>query len=157
MVVWWTMLVEPFDIVIRFGCLAECGSCAAWRHDTVKLMTIAHDLFKLNVETIPRDGPHHEWTNVMVLAFVLSNQGWCQLFGGDGQKLLLATMPGSWWRNGWFGLKKWTQTSTKIPLESSLQRLPIGVIKTWWLRCEIIQKRKVQNSAASMSFWLCPD
>jgi hypothetical protein len=50
-----------------------------------------------------------------------------------------AAMPGFWWGNGWFGLKNWTQMSTKIPLESSLQRLFIGFIKTWWFLCEIKQ------------------
>jgi hypothetical protein len=30
----------------QFGHLAECGSCAVWRHDAVKPMTIAHNLLK---------------------------------------------------------------------------------------------------------------
>ncbi len=46
MVVWWTMLVKLFDIVIRFSHLAECCSCALWHHDAAKLMPIAHNLLK---------------------------------------------------------------------------------------------------------------
>jgi hypothetical protein len=43
-------------------------------------------------------------------------------------------------------------------IKNSLQRLSIGVIKTWLFLCEIIQFfLKVQNSAADISFWLCPD
>jgi hypothetical protein len=68
-------------------------------------------------------------------------------------------MPVFWRRNGWFGVKFWTSALTKIPLESSLQRLSIGAIKTWWFYCEMIQYLfyKVQNSAGSDSFWLCLD
>ena len=40
------MLVEPFDVVIRGGHLAECGSGAMLRHNAVKLMPIMHDLLK---------------------------------------------------------------------------------------------------------------
>ncbi len=54
------MSVEPFDVVIRVGHLAECCSCAVRRHNAVKFMTIMHNPLKLNVETIPSDGPHHE-------------------------------------------------------------------------------------------------
>jgi hypothetical protein len=51
------------------------------------------------------------------------------LVGGDGQNLLLAAMPGFWRGNGWLGYKNLTQMSTKIPLQSSFQRLSIGVKK----------------------------
>ncbi len=40
------MKVEPFDVVIRVGHLADCGSCAVRRHDAVILMTIMHNLLK---------------------------------------------------------------------------------------------------------------
>ncbi len=40
------MLVEPFDVVISIGHLAEGGSCAVQRHDAVKSMTIIDDLLK---------------------------------------------------------------------------------------------------------------
>ncbi len=40
------MLVEPFDVVIRGGHLAECGSGAMLRHNAVKSMPIMHDLLK---------------------------------------------------------------------------------------------------------------
>ena len=52
-----------------------------------------------------------------------------EFLGGDGQNLLLAAMPVFWRGNGWFGVKLWTPTLTKIPLESSLQWLSIGAIK----------------------------
>ncbi len=45
-VIFRTMLVEPFDIVIRVGHLKEYGSCAVWCYNAVKLMTIAHNLLK---------------------------------------------------------------------------------------------------------------
>ncbi len=114
---------------------------------------------KLNIETIPSKGPHHEWINGMVIALALPHWGWYELLGGDGQNLLLAAMPGFWRGNGWFGVNFWTQTPTKIPLESSFQRRSINLIKTWWFQFEIIQYLfyKVLNSADSMSFWLCPD
>jgi hypothetical protein len=51
------------------------------------------------------------------------------VFFGGRQKLELAATLGSRWENGWFGIKFQTQTSTKIPLESSDQGLSIGVIK----------------------------
>jgi hypothetical protein len=78
---------------------------------------------------------------------------------GMDKKLLLAAMPVFWRGNGWFGVKFWTPTLTKIPLESSLQRLSFGAIKTWWFHCEMIRYKfyKVQNSAGRDSFWLCPD
>jgi hypothetical protein len=43
----------------------------------------------------------------------------------------LLAMAGSRWEIGLFGVKFWTQTSTKIPLESSDQELLIGVIQIW--------------------------
>jgi hypothetical protein len=43
-----------------------------------------------------------------------------------------------WRGNGWFGVKFWTPTSTKILLESSLQQLSIGAIIKWWFHCEMI-------------------
>ncbi len=146
---WWTMTVEPFDVVIRVGHLAECGSCAVWGHNAVKSM---------NAENIPSDGPHHEWINGIVIALALPNWGWYEFLGGDGQNLLLAAMPGLWRENGWFGNKNWTKMSTSILLESSFQRLSIGV-KTLWFVCVNIQHYflKVQTIAASMSFLLCPD
>ncbi len=68
-------------------------------------------------------------------------------------------MPVFWRGNGWFGVKLWTPTSTKIPLESSLQWLSIGAIKTWQFYFEMIRYKfyKVHNSAGSDSFWLRPD
>jgi hypothetical protein len=94
---------------------------------------------KLNIETISTKGPYHEWINGMVIALVLPNSARYELLGGDGQNLSLAAMPGFWRGNGWFGVNFWTPTSTKIPLESSFQRLSIDVIKTWWFYCKIIQ------------------
>jgi hypothetical protein len=120
---WWTMTVEPFDVVIRVGHLAECGfvQCdITMQSNQWQICTI---YLKLNVETISSDGPHHEWINGMVIALALPNWGQYEFLGGDGQNLLLA---------GWFGVNFWTQTSTKIPLESSFQRLSIDAIKTWW-------------------------
>jgi hypothetical protein len=72
---------------------------------------------------------------------------------------MLLAMAGSGGQNSWFGVKFQTQTSTNIPLESSDQRLSIVVIKMQLFYCEIIpyQFLKVQNVAASDSFWLCPD
>ncbi len=54
------------------------------------------------------------------------------------QKLMLLAIAGSRWENVWFGVKFQTQTSTKIPLESSDQGLSIGVIKMQKFHCEII-------------------
>jgi hypothetical protein len=52
---------------------------------------------------------------------------------------MLLAIAGSGGQNSWFGVKFQTQTSTKIPLESSNQGLSIGVIKTQWFQyCEII-------------------
>ncbi len=48
---------------------------------------------------------------------------------GHRKKLMLLAMAGSRWEIVSFGVNFWTQTSTKIPLESSDQGLPIGVIK----------------------------
>jgi hypothetical protein len=72
---------------------------------------------------------------------------------------MLLAIAGSGGENSWFGVKFQTQTSTKIPFESSDQGLSINVIKTQWFYCEIILYSflKVQNIAGSDSFWLCPD
>jgi hypothetical protein len=43
---WGNMLVQPFDVVIRGGHLAECGSGAMWHHNAVKSMPIMHNLLK---------------------------------------------------------------------------------------------------------------
>jgi hypothetical protein len=51
---------------------------------------------------------------------------------------MLLAIAGSGGQNSWFGVKVQTQTSTKIPLESSDQGLSIGVIKMQWFCCEII-------------------
>ncbi len=82
-VVWWTMLVEPFDIVIRVGHLAECGSCAVWRHDVENWWQLRTNYSKLNIETIPSDGQHREWINGIVIALALPNWGWYAFFGRD--------------------------------------------------------------------------
>jgi hypothetical protein len=60
-------------------------------------------------------------------------------FVRDTEKLMLLAMAGSQMEIGWFGVNFWTQTSTKIPLESSDQRFLIGAIKIWWFLCEIIR------------------
>jgi hypothetical protein len=72
---------------------------------------------------------------------------------------MLLAIAGSGGENSWFGVEFQTQTSTKIPLESSDQGLSIDVIKTQWLYCEIIlyQFLKGKNIAGSDSFWLRPD
>ncbi len=128
---WGTMLVEPFDVVISIGHLAEWSSCAVWHHDAVKLMTIMHDLLKTERWNHTNYGSI-TWMNGMVIALALPSWAWYEFLGGDGQNLLLAAMPGFWRGNGWFGVNYWTPTSTKILLESSFQWLSIGVIKTWW-------------------------
>ncbi len=114
---------------------------------------------KVNFEMIPTKGPYHEWINGMVVGQALPNWGWYEFLGGDGQKLSLASMPVFWRGNGWFKVKFWSPTLTKILLESSLQQLSFGAIKTWWFYCEMIGYKfyKVQNSAGSDSFWLRPD
>ncbi len=134
---WGNMLVEPFDVVIRGGHLAECGvQCdVTMQSNWCQLCTICS---KVNIETIPTKGPYHEWINGMVIGLALPNWGRYEFLGGDGQNLLLAAMPVFWRGNGWFGVKFWTPTSTKISLESSLQWLSIGAIKTWWFHCEMI-------------------
>jgi hypothetical protein len=72
---------------------------------------------------------------------------------------MLLAIAGSQWETSWFEVEFQTQMSTKIPLESSHQGLPIDVIQIWWFLCQIIQLYllKVQNIACSDSFWLCPD
>ncbi len=57
---------------------------------------------------------------------------------GHRKKLMLLAMAGSQWEIGWFGVNFWTQTSTKIPLESSDQGLFIGVMKIQWFYCKMI-------------------
>jgi hypothetical protein len=58
--------------------------------------------------------------------------------GGHIKKLMLLAIAGPGGQNSWFGVKFQTQTSTKIPLESSDQRLSIDVMKTQWFYCEMI-------------------
>jgi hypothetical protein len=42
---------------------------------------------------------------------------------GCQQKVMVVAIAGSQWEIGWLGVNFWTQTSTKIPLESYLQGL----------------------------------
>ncbi len=151
---WWNFLILSSELVILQNVvLAQCD--VMMHSNQWQLHTIYS---KLNIETMPSDGPHHKWINGIVIALALPNWGWYKFFGGDGQKLLLAAMPGSWWENGWFGPKKWTQTSTKILLESSFQRLSIGVknmvVPKWNHTIFVL---KVRTIPARLSFWLCPD
>jgi hypothetical protein len=85
-----------------------------------------------------RRSSNHEQIDGMVSA--PGGLGWwhCKFLWGTQKKLMLLAMAGSRWEIGWFGVNFWTQTSTKIPLESSDQGLSIGVIKIWWFPCEII-------------------
>ncbi len=108
---------------------------------------------KVNVETIPTKGPYHEWINGMVTGLALPNWGQYEFLGGDGQKLLLAAMPVFWRGNGWFGVKFLTPTSTKIPLESSLQQLSIGAIKTWQCYCEMIRYKLYKGYSPTIQMW----
>jgi hypothetical protein len=105
-------------------------------------------------ETIPTESSNHE-------LIAPGGVGWwcCELLQRTYQKLMLLAIAGSGGQNSWFGVKFQTQMSTKIPLESSDQGLFINVIKMQWFYCEIILYYflKVQNIAASDSFWLCPD
>ncbi len=59
--------------------------------------------------------------------------------GGHSKPLMLLAIAGSQWETCWFEVKYQTQTSTKIPLESSHQGLYIGVIQIWWFLCQIIR------------------
>jgi hypothetical protein len=75
-------------------------------------------------------------------------------------------MPVFWRGNGWSGVKFWTQTLTTIPLESSLQRLSIGVIKhcgstvkyhnTNFIRYKIVLVAIVFGSAQTRRYQLPP-
>ncbi len=70
-----------------------------------------------------------------------TGRGWLMalwIVAEDISKLMLLAIAGSGGQNSWFGNKFQTQTSTKIPLESSDQGLFIGVMKTQWFYCEII-------------------
>ncbi len=133
------VVLVPCDITMQSNQCQLCTICS-----------------KVNFEIIPANGPYHEWINGMVIGLALPNWGRYTFLDGDGKKLSLAAMPVFWRGNGWFGVKFLTPTSTKIPLESSLQRLSIGVIITWWFQCEMIQYKfyKVKNSAGSDNFWL---
>ncbi len=86
---------------------------------------------KVNVETIPTNGPYHEWINDMVIGLVAPNWGRYEFLGGGDQKLLLAATSVLWRGNWWFGVKIWTPTSAEISLERSLHQLSIDAIKTW--------------------------
>jgi len=89
-------------------------------------------------ETIPIESSNHELIDGIVSA--PGRVGWwcCELLRRTYQKLMLLAIAGSGGQNSWFGVKFQTQTSTKIPLESSDQGLSIGVIKTQWLYCKMI-------------------
>ncbi len=111
-------------VILQNVVLVQCD--VTMQSNRCQLCTICS---KVNFETIPTKGPYHEWINGMVIGQTLSNWGRYEFLGGDGQKLSLAAMPVIWRGRGWFGVKFWTPTLTKIPLESSLQRLSIGAIK----------------------------
>ncbi len=89
-------------------------------------------------ETIPTESSNHELIEGMVS--VPGGVGWwrCEFLWRAQQKLMLLAIAGSQWETSWFEVKFQTQTSTKIPLESSYQGLSIGVIQTWWFLCQII-------------------
>ncbi len=79
-------------------------------------------------ETIRTESSNHDKINGMVSA--LGGVGWwhCKFLWGTQKKLMLLAMAESRWEIGWFGVNFCTQTSTKIPLESSDQGLSIDVI-----------------------------
>ncbi len=141
-------------VILQNVVLVQCD--VTMRSNWCQLCTICS---KVNVEMIQTKGPCHEWINGMVIGLELPNWGRYEFLSGDGHKLSLAAMPVFWRGNGWFEVKFWTPTSTKIPIESSLQQLSIGAIITWWFYCEMIGYKfyKVQNIAGSDSFWLRPD
>ncbi len=150
---WNHLMLSSELVILQNVVLAQCD--VTMQSNWWQLCTIYS---KLNVETIPSDGPHHEWINSMVIALALPNWGWHEFLGGNDQNLLLAAMPGSWRQNGWFGHKNWTQMSTKILLESSFQQLSIGIknmVVPIWNNTKLFLK--VQTTAASMSFLLYPD
>jgi hypothetical protein len=72
---------------------------------------------------------------------------------------MLLAIAGSGGKNSWFRVKFQTQTSTKIPLESSDQGLSINVIKTQWFHCEIGNALLISKGTKyrSDSFWIHPD
>ncbi len=94
------------------------------------VMTQSHQPTTPGAETIPTESSNHELIDGMVSG--LGGVGWwrCELLRRTEQKLMLLAIAGSRGENCWFGVKFQTQTSTKIPLESSDQGLSIGVIKT---------------------------
>jgi hypothetical protein len=97
-----------------------------------------HQLTTPGAETIPTESSNHEQFDGMVSA--PSGVGWwhCNFLWRTQQKQMLLAIAGSRWENVWFGVKFQTQTSTKIPLESSDQGLSIGGIKMQRFHCEII-------------------
>ena len=75
----------------------------------------------------------HSWYGPLVgIVSAPGGAGWwrCEFLRRTYQKLMLLAIAGSGGQNSWFGVKFQTQTSTKIPLESSDQGLSIGV-KKW--------------------------
>ncbi len=96
------------------------------------VMTQSHQPTTPSAETIPTESSNHELIDGMVS--VLGRVGWWryELLQRTQQKLMLLSIAGSWGENSWFGVKFQTQTSTKIPLESSDQGLFIDVIKMQW-------------------------
>ncbi len=93
------------------------------------VMTQSHQPTTPSAETIPTESSNHELIDGIVS--VPGRVGWwcCKLLQRTQQKLMLLAIAGSRGENSWFGVKFQTQTSTKIPLESSDQGIPIGVIK----------------------------
>jgi hypothetical protein len=100
--------------------------------------TQCHQPTTPGADTIPTESSNHELIDGIVSA--PGEVGWwrCELLRRTYQKLMLLAIAGSGVQNSWFGVKFQTQTSTKIPLESSDQGLSIGVIKTQWFYYEII-------------------
>jgi hypothetical protein len=92
--------------------------------------TQRHQLTTPGAETIPTESSNHELIDGIVS--LPGRVGWwrCELLRRTYQKLMLLAIAGSGGQNSWFMVKFQTQTSTKIPLESSDQRHFIGVIKT---------------------------
>ncbi len=70
-----------------------------------------------------------------------AGRGWLMalcIFVEDTANLMLLALAGSQWETSRFKVNFQTQTSTKIPLESSHQELSIGVIQIWCFMCQII-------------------
>ncbi len=103
------------------------------------VMTQRHQPTTPCAKTIQTERFNHEQINGMVSAPGGVDWWRCKFSWGTQQKLMLLEMAGSWWEISWFGVNFWTQTSTRIPLESSCQGILIGVIKIWCFFCEIIQ------------------